>query len=121
LDGRDAVATVDTMADESYVNHVPVMTGGRGRDGLLEFYGRHFIPQMPADARITAVCRTVGQGRLVDEMIFSFTHDIEMDWMGRLPGRGRASPGGGACGPGRGARGVARVRTLKPPRNERGL
>jgi len=81
---RDAVATVETMADENYVNHVPTMTGGRGRDEMLEFYGRHFIPHMPADARITPVCRTVGQGRLVDEMIFSFTHDIEMDWM--LPG-----------------------------------
>ena len=81
---RDAVATVGTMSDENYVNHVPVMTGGRGRDEMLEFYGRHFIPKMPADARITLVCRTVGQGRVVDEIIFSFTHDVEMDWM--LPG-----------------------------------
>ena len=81
---RDAVATVDTMSDDNYVNHVPVMTGGRGRREMLEFYGRHFIPQMPADTRITPVCRTVGQGRVVDEMIFSFTHDIEMAWI--LPG-----------------------------------
>jgi carboxymethylenebutenolidase len=81
---RDAAATVDTMSDENYVNHVPVMTGGRGREEMLEFYSRHFIPKMPADTRITPVCRTVGQNRVVDEMIFSFTHDIEMDWM--LPG-----------------------------------
>ena len=81
---RDAAATVATMSDENYVNHVPVMTGGRGRNEMLEFYGRHFIPQMPADTRLTPVCRTVGQGRVVDEMIFSFTHDIVMDWM--LPG-----------------------------------
>jgi carboxymethylenebutenolidase len=81
---RDAAATVDTMSDENYVNHVPVMTGGRGRDEMLEFYGRHFIPKMPADTRITPVCRTVGQRRVVDEIIFSFTHDVEMDWM--LPG-----------------------------------
>jgi carboxymethylenebutenolidase len=81
---RDAVATVATMAPETYVNHVPVMTGGRGREEMLEFYGRHFIPHMPADTRITPVGRTVGQGRVVDEMIFAFTHDIEMDWM--LPG-----------------------------------
>jgi carboxymethylenebutenolidase len=81
---RDAAATVATMSDGNYVNHVPVMTGGRGRDEMLEFYGRHFIPKMPADTHITPVCRTVGQGRVVDEMIFSFTHDIEMDWM--LPG-----------------------------------
>ncbi len=81
---RDAAATVATMAPENYVNHVPVMPGGRGREEMLEFYGRHFIPKMPVDTRITPVCRTVGQGRVVDEMIFAFTHDIEMDWM--LPG-----------------------------------
>jgi hypothetical protein len=78
--GRDAAATVATMSDENYVNHVPVLTGGRGRSEMLEFYGRHFIPQIPADTTITPVCRTVGQGRVVDEMIFAFTHDIEMDW-----------------------------------------
>jgi carboxymethylenebutenolidase len=81
---RDAARTVDTMSDDNYVNHVPVMTGGRGREEMLEFYGRHFIPKMPADTRITSVCRTVGQERVIDEIIFSFTHDIEMDWM--LPG-----------------------------------
>jgi carboxymethylenebutenolidase len=83
---RDAARTVDTMSDDNYVNHVPVMTGGRGREEMLEFYGRHFIPKMPADTRITSVCRTVGQERVIDEIIFSFTHDIEMDWM--LPGIG---------------------------------
>jgi carboxymethylenebutenolidase len=81
---RDAAATVATMSDDNYVNHVPVMTGGRGRDEMLAFYGSHFIPKMPADTRLTPVCRTVGQERVVDEMIFAFTHDIVMDWM--LPG-----------------------------------
>jgi carboxymethylenebutenolidase len=51
---------------------------------MLDFYGRHFIPKMPADTSLTPVCRTVGQDRVIDEMIFRFTHDIEMDWM--LPG-----------------------------------
>jgi carboxymethylenebutenolidase len=81
---RDAARTVDTMSNENYVNHVPVMTGGRGRDQMLEFYGRYFIPQMPADTKIKPVCRTVGQERVIDEIIFTFTHDIQMDWM--LPG-----------------------------------
>jgi carboxymethylenebutenolidase len=81
---RDAAATVANMADDNYVNHVPVMTGGRGRAEMLTFYGQHFIPKMPADTRLTPVCRTVGQGRVIDEMIFAFTHDILMDWM--LPG-----------------------------------
>ena len=81
---RDPVATVATMSDDNYVNHVPVMTGGRGRDEMLAFYGSHFIPKMPADTQLTPVCRTVGQERVIDEMIFAFTHDIVMDWM--LPG-----------------------------------
>ncbi len=81
---RDAAATVATMVDDNYVNHVPVMTGGRGRAEMLTFYGRHFIPKMPVDTHLTPICRTVGQGRVIDEMIFEFTHDIVMDWM--LPG-----------------------------------
>ena len=81
---RDPAATVATMSDDNHVNHVPVMTGGFGREEMLEFYGRHFIPQMPADTRLTSICRTIGQGRVIDEMIFAFTHDMEMDWM--LPG-----------------------------------
>jgi carboxymethylenebutenolidase len=81
---KDAAATVGTMAEQSWVNHVPVMTGGAGPDEVLDFYARHFIPKMPADTAIELVCRTVGQGRVIDELIFKFTHDLEMDWM--LPG-----------------------------------
>ena len=39
---------------------------------------------MPPDTTLTPVSRTVGQDQLVDEMIFSFTHTMEMPWM--LPG-----------------------------------
>jgi carboxymethylenebutenolidase len=78
---RDAVATVATMSDDNYVNHVPVMTGGRGKKEMLDFYGNHFIPKMPADTETRLVCRTVGQERVIDELVMSFTHDIEMDWM----------------------------------------
>ena len=81
---KDAAATVATMTPDNYVNHVPVMTGGRGRDEMIEFYGKHFIPKMPSDTTLRLLARTVGKGRLVEEFVFSFTHDIEMDWM--LPG-----------------------------------
>ena len=81
---KDAEATVATMSPDNYVNHVPVMTGGRGRDEMIEFYGRHFIPKMPADTTLRLLARTVGRDRLIDEFVFSFTHDVEMDWM--LPG-----------------------------------
>jgi carboxymethylenebutenolidase len=81
---RNANATVDTMVEDAYVNHVPVMTGGKGREQLREFYSRHFIPKMPPDTEIVPVSRTIGRERLVDELVFRFTHTMEMDWM--LPG-----------------------------------
>ncbi len=81
---RDTEATLDTMVPDAYVNHIPVLTGGVGREQLREFYSQHFIPKMPADTQIIPISRTIGTERLVDEMIFKFTHTIEMDWM--LPG-----------------------------------
>jgi carboxymethylenebutenolidase len=81
---KDAAATVATMTPENYVNHVPVMTGGRGTAEMIEFYGEHFIPKMPADTTLRLLSRTIGDDRVIDEFVFSFTHDVEMDWM--LPG-----------------------------------
>ncbi len=81
---RDTADTLETMVQDAYVNHVPVMTGGVGHDELREFYSTHFIPQMPPDTAMTAVSRTIGVDRVVDEMVFEFTHTIRMDWM--LPG-----------------------------------
>jgi carboxymethylenebutenolidase len=81
---KDTEATLATMVDDAYVNHVPVMTGGSGKPALREFYSRDFIPCMPPDTTLTPVSRTVGEDQLVDEMIFSFTHTVEMPWM--LPG-----------------------------------
>jgi len=81
---RDTEATLATMVEDAYVNHIPVMTGGNGKAALRTFYSRDFIPKMPPDTTLTPVSRTVGQDQLVDEMIFSFTHTQEMPWM--LPG-----------------------------------
>jgi carboxymethylenebutenolidase len=81
---RDTEATLATMVEDAYVNHVPVMTGGAGKAALREFYSRQFIPSMPPDTTLTPISRTVGKEQLVDEMIFSFTHTQEMPWM--LPG-----------------------------------
>ena len=72
------------MVEDAYVNHIPVLTGGSGRDELREFYSKRFIPQMPPDTEMTPVSRTIGEDQIVDEMIFKFTHTIPMDWM--LPG-----------------------------------
>jgi len=76
--------TLATMVEDAYVNHIPVMTGGVGREQLREFYSRHFIPQMPPDTEMVPISRTIGTDQLVDEMVFKFTHTLAMDWM--LPG-----------------------------------
>jgi len=76
--------TLATMVDDAYVNHIPVLTGGVGKNELREFYSKHFIPQMPPDTEMTAISRTIRNDQLVDEMVFKFTHTICMDWM--LPG-----------------------------------
>ena len=81
---KDTNATLDTMVDDAYVNHIPVMTGAQGKEALRRFYSTDFIPSMPPDTALIPVSRTIGEDRLVDEMIFSFTHTQEMPWM--LPG-----------------------------------
>lgn len=81
---HDTEETLATMTEDAYVNHIPVLTGGVGRDELREFYSRRFIPQMPPDTEMTPISRTIGDDQLVDEMVFKFTHSIRMDWM--LPG-----------------------------------
>jgi carboxymethylenebutenolidase len=49
---RNAEATLSTMVPEACVNHIPVLTGGVGREGLRVFYSKRFIPQMPPDTKI---------------------------------------------------------------------
>jgi carboxymethylenebutenolidase len=73
--------TLATMVEDAYVNHIPVLTGGVGKDALREFYSKRFIPQMPPDTEMIPISRTIGNDQLVDEMIFKFTHTIRMDWM----------------------------------------
>jgi carboxymethylenebutenolidase len=81
---RNTEETLATMVEDAYVNHIPVLTGGVGRDELREFYATRFIPQMPPDTEMIPISRTIGSDQLVDEMVLKFTHTINMDWM--LPG-----------------------------------
>src|SRR5262245_24464670 len=40
---KDVEATLATMVDDAYVNHMPVNTGGRGKAELRRFYRDDFI------------------------------------------------------------------------------
>jgi len=81
---RDADETMRTMVPQPYVNHVPTLTGGVGFAQLHRFYKHHFIPSTPRDTRLVPLSRTIGATQIVDEQLFCFTHDEEIDWM--LPG-----------------------------------
>ena len=81
---RDLQSTLDTMVDDAYVNHIPTMTGGVGYKALHDFYTNYFVNSNPPDTSLVPISRTVGASQVVDEMIFSFTHTLEMPWM--LPG-----------------------------------
>jgi carboxymethylenebutenolidase len=39
----DIEATMGTMTDNPHVNHVPVMTGGVGLEGVRQFYRNHLV------------------------------------------------------------------------------
>ncbi len=81
---RDVDATMATMVASPYVNHIPTMTGGVGYEALSKFYREHFVFSNPPDTRLIPISRTIGVDRVVDEMIFCFTHTCEVPWL--LPG-----------------------------------
>ena len=84
FEARSPDQALATMTADPHVNHVPLMIGGRGRPELHDFYANHFLNQIPPDIEMVTVSRTIGQGRVVDELIMRFTHSIRMDWI--LPG-----------------------------------
>jgi carboxymethylenebutenolidase len=81
---HDVNATMKTMVPEPYVYNVPSMIGGFGGQGVRRFYSEHFINQIPKDAKVTPISRTIGKDQVVDELIVSFTHDTQWDYL--LPG-----------------------------------
>ena len=78
----DLETTLATMSADPHLVNVPTMVGGAGRAGVRNFYADHLIGQFfPPDVEFTPVSRTYGDNRLVDELVISFTHTIEIDWM----------------------------------------
>ena len=76
--------TLSTMTDDPVNINVPLLTGGVGLEEVRRYYSEYFIPKNPPDTEVVLLSHTVGQERPADEIIQSFTHTIEMDYM--LPG-----------------------------------
>lgn len=77
---KDVEVTLGTMTDDAEVNHVPVGTGGRGKNELRSFYRDVFIPGWPPEQEMKLTNRVVGDDQLVDELHASFRHDVPMEW-----------------------------------------
>jgi carboxymethylenebutenolidase len=75
---KSVADTMATMAPEPYLTHVPTLAGGTGRGEVERFYRDHFVGHWPDDVEVKPVSRTVGENRVVDELVVSFTHDREM-------------------------------------------
>lgn len=81
----DLETTMATMSDDPHLNHVPVMAGGVGREGVRHFYSNHLVGKFfPPDVKIIKVSSTISDSQIVDEMVISFTHTVSIDWL--LPG-----------------------------------
>src|SRR5262249_44610838 len=81
---KDAKQALATMSDNPHVLMVPLGIGGRGREGVYNYYHDYFLAQLPADIRPTPISQVVGKNILVEEAVFQFTHDQRMDWV--IPG-----------------------------------
>ena len=86
----DVDSTMQTMVKEPYVHHVPILTGGIGYEKVYTFYSDSFVGKMPSDTKFVQISRTIGKDQVVDELILSFTHDIEIPAMvPEIPPTGR--------------------------------
>jgi carboxymethylenebutenolidase len=78
---RDVDATMRTMTDNPTVLHLPTGMGAIGFDGVRNFYRQWFVGRNAADMSIESVSQTIGDTSIVDEMLITFTHDIEIPWI----------------------------------------
>jgi hypothetical protein len=67
--------------ERALANKFEQLTGGVGRSSLTTFYRDNFIFNNSADTDLELVSRTIGIDRVIDEFIFKFTHDGEIDWL----------------------------------------
>jgi carboxymethylenebutenolidase len=81
---KDVEATMKTMTANPYVWNVSTAVGGIGHEGVRRFYSEKFVGKMPEDTEVIPISRTVGRDQVVDELLLTFTHDREIEYM--LPG-----------------------------------
>jgi hypothetical protein len=58
---HDADATMATMTADPYLHHVPVLTGGVGREAVRRFYRDDFVSAWRKDTETHRISRTVAE------------------------------------------------------------
>lgn len=81
FEDKDVDSTVATMKEGAHIHNIPTMAGGNGLDEVRDFYTHKFVHNLPEDTETVIISRTVGEDQIVDELIFKFTHTIDMPWM----------------------------------------
>ncbi|KEQ95025.1 hypothetical protein AUEXF2481DRAFT_5272 [Aureobasidium subglaciale EXF-2481] len=81
FEDKDAKMATFMLSQVPYVNAVPTMTGGIGRDELDRFYRNVFLPGNPPSLKLRLLSRTIGVEKVVDEMIVSFRHTQAVPWI----------------------------------------
>jgi carboxymethylenebutenolidase len=78
----DMDTTMSTMSANPHLLNVPNMIGGDGYEGVKQFYSNHLVGKFfPPDVKFETVSITVGRTRVVQELVISFTHTVEIEWM----------------------------------------
>ena len=78
----DMDTTMSTMSANPHLLNVPNMIGGDGYEGVKQFHSNHLVGKFfPPDVRLETVSVTVGRTRVVQELVISFTHTAEIEWM----------------------------------------
>jgi len=81
----DLETTMATMTDNPHLINIPTNVGGQGKEGVFAFYRDHLVGKFfPPDVEMSPVSATIAENRIVDELVISFTHTQEIEWM--LPG-----------------------------------
>ena len=78
----DMDTTMSTMTANPHLLNVPNMIGGDGYEGVKQFYSNHLVGKFfPPDVKFETVSVTIGRKRVVQELVISFTHTVEIEWM----------------------------------------
>lgn len=78
----DIETTMNTLSPNPHLINVPNDMGGFGHEGVKAFYVNHLVGKFfPPDMTMERISLTVGTQQIVDELIITFTHTTEIDWM----------------------------------------